>query len=60
MMLHIRYQGSRSCGFRQKECFTFFLFYNNTCKTLDPGAEHFRSQGHDLKKLGAGLLGDAT
>ena len=29
-------------------------------KTCDPGADPYLAQGHNLKKLGRGLLGDAT
>ena len=35
MMLHIKYQGSRPCGFRKEYLFSCFLFII-LCKTCDP------------------------
>ena len=54
MMLHTRYQGSRPCGFRQ-EAISYFP-YRGLCKTFDPRAGHFWSQGHNLNKLRRSLL----
>ena len=58
MMLHIKYQGSRPCGFRQ-EIFSCFP-YISLCKTCDSRGGLFLTQGHYLNKLGRGPLGDAT
>ena len=53
MMLHTKYQGSGSCGLRQKNCFTFSLYYSYAYVehvTLWTG--HLLPQGHNLNKLG--------
>ena len=59
MVLHTKYQGSRPCGFRQKDVFMFFpiLVYVNH---VTPGRGHFWPKGHNLIKLVRGLQGDAT
>ena len=59
MMLHTKYQGSRPCGFRQEDYFMFLLL-NAYVKHVTPGWGHFWPKGHNLNKLGRGLLGDAT
>ena len=56
MMLHTKYQGSRPCGFRQEDFFTFSL-YKPMSNNLPPGAG---PQGYNLNKLGRGPLGDAV
>ena len=57
MMLHIKYQDSRSYGFRQR--FFHVFHYISQCKTCDPRGGAIWSQGHDLNKLGRGPPGDA-
>ena len=55
MILHIKYQGSRPCGFRQ-EVFSSCTLY----KTCDPrGGAIFGPRGIILKKLVEPLLDDA-
>ena len=58
MMLHTKYQGSRTCGFRQDfSCFP----YISLCKTCDPpGWAYFWPKGDNLDKLGRSSLDDAT
>ena len=58
-MLHTKYQGSRHYGFRQEELF-HVSSYISLCKASDPKGGHFWPHGHNLKKLGRGLQGDAT
>ena len=54
MMLHTKYQGSRSYGFRQED-FVMFFPYISLCKTCDPrDGAIFGPQGHNLNKLGRG------
>ena len=57
MMLHTKYQGSRSCGFRQED---FFMFLPSKAyeKHVTPEASHFWPQGYNLNKLGRGSLDD--
>ena len=58
MRLHIKYQGTRFCGFRQEK---FFMFaYISLCKTCDPDAALFLAHKHNLNQLGRGLLVNAT
>ena len=53
MMLHAKYQGSWSCALRQKDCFTFSLYYKNAyVEHVTLGAGHLLPQGHNLNKLG--------
>ena len=59
MMLHTKYQGSRPCGFRQKDFF-MFLPISVYVKHVTPGAGHIWPQGHNLNKLVRGPQGDAT
>ena len=59
MMLHTKYQGSKSYGFRQEDFFMFSPIYVNV-KHVTPGAGHFRPQGYNLNKLGRNSLGDAS
>ena len=54
MMLHTKYQDSRTCGFRTRRFFMFPL------KHVTPGVGPFLPQGHYLNKLIRGPLGDAT
>ena len=54
MMLHTKYQGSRSHG-SDKKIFSCFP-YISLCKTCDPLVRH----AYNLNKLGRGPLGDAT
>ena len=54
MMLHTKYQGSRTYGFRQEDFFMFFPIY----KPMGQGL--FWPQGHNMNKLGRSPLGDAT
>ena len=59
MMLHNKYQGSLSCGFRQDifSCFPYINLYI----TCDPwGVAICRPQEHNLNKLGRGPLDDAS
>ena len=58
MMLHNKYQSSRPYGFRQ-EYFSFFSLYKPIKNVTQDGA-HFWPQGHNLNKIGRGLLVDAT
>ena len=55
MMLHIKYLGSRPCGFRQEDfsCYP----YISLCKPVTPGAGPFLAPGNNLNR---GPLGDAT
>ena len=55
-MLHTEYQDSRACGFRPGDFFMFCLYK----KYMTPGRDYFWPQGHNLNKLGRGLLGHAT
>ena len=57
-MLHTKYQVSRPCGFRQEEFFVL-LPIQAYVKHMIPGVGNFWPQGHNLNKLGRGLLGDA-
>ena len=50
MMLHTKYQGSRSYGFRQADFVMFSL--HSLCKTCDPQNRAILAQGHNLNKLG--------
>ena len=59
MMLHIKYQGSRPCGFRQEDFF-MFLPLKAYVKHVTPGRGHFWPQCYNLNKLGRGLLDDTT
>ena len=59
MMLHTKYQGSRRYGFRQEDFFKVF-HYISLCKECDPETGAFWPQGHNCKKIGKGLQGDAT
>ena len=54
-MLYTKYQGSRSCDFRQEDSFMFSLYKPYGMKNLRP-----MGRGHNLNKLGRGPLGDAT
>ena len=58
MMLHTKYQGSRSYGFRQEDFVMFFPI--SLVKHVTPGRGHFWTQEHKLNKLGIGRLGDDT
>ena len=59
-MLHAKYQDSRQYDFRQEDSFHIF-HYISLCKTCDPGGGTiFGPFGHNLNKLGRGLLADAT
>ena len=42
-----------------KKMFFMFSLYK-PLKNVTPGAGHFWPEGHNLNKLGRGLLGDAT
>ena len=42
-----------------KKMFFMFSLYK-PIKNVTPGAGHFWPEGHNLNKLGRGLLGDAT
>ena len=55
MMLHIKYQGSRPCGFRQEEflCFPHISQY----KTYDPRDKAFLPHGHNLNEFVRDPLG---
>ena len=55
VMLHNKYQGSRSYGFRQKDFFFFAIAY---VKHVTPWSGRFWPQGDNLNKLGRGPLGD--
>ena len=58
VMLHTKYQGSKSYGFRKEE---FFMFpYISLCKTCDPRERAICGPGEYLNKLGRGILGNAT
>ena len=59
VMLHMKYQGSRTYGFRQEDFFHVYP-YISLCKTCEHGAGHFWPKGHNLKTLGRGPHGDAT
>ena len=53
MILHTKYQDSGSCGLRQKDCFTFSLYYYNAyVEHVTLWAGHLLPQGHNLNKLG--------
>ena len=54
-MLHSKYQGSMPCGLDKKILLCFPSI--SLCKIFDP---QFWPQGHNLIKLGRGLLDDAT
>ena len=54
MILQAKYQGSRSCGFRQVFPIQTYV------KHVILGWGHFWPQGLNLNKLGRGSLGDAT
>ena len=58
MMLHTKYQGSRSCGFRQEDFHVCPCI--SLCKTCDPRGGPFLPQGYNLNKLGRGSQGVAT
>ena len=58
MILHTRYKGFRSCGFRQEDFFSFS--YISRFKYVTPQVGRFWTQGHNSKKLGRGPLDDAT
>ena len=54
MMLHTKYQGSRSYGFRQED---FVMFSpKSLCKTCDPQMGLFLAQVHNLNNFGRGPL----
>ena len=57
LMLHTKYQDSRSCGFGQKVMFSFYKPMLNMCT---PKSGQIWTQGHNLNKLDRGLLNDAT
>ena len=59
MMLHIKYKGTRPCGFRQ-DFFSCFAYISLCVKHVTPRQGHFWPQGHNLNKLGRGLQGGAT
>ena len=59
MMLHTKFKGSRSYGFRHEDFYMFsLLILCKKCVSLD-GA-FFSPQGHNLNKLGKGPPVDAT
>ena len=58
MMIHIKYLGSRLCGFRQEEFF-MFLSIKAFVKPVTPEAGPFLPLGYNLNKLGRSSL-DAT
>mgnify|MGYP001418905883 CR=1 FL=1 len=59
MILHTKYQSSRSDGFREEDFLRFS--YIRLCTTDKPlGQGHFWPGGHDLNKLGRGPLDDTT
>ena len=54
-MLLTKYLGSKSCVFLDKQ--DIFIFPNiSLSKTCDPRAGPFLPQGHNLNKIGRGLL----
>ena len=57
-MVHTKYYDSMPCDFRQEDVFHVSLY--KPIKNVTPGAGHFWPEGHNLNKLGRGLLGDAT
>ena len=59
MMLHIKYPGSRPCGFRQEDFFMILPILVNV-KHVTPRAVFFWPKGHNLIKLVRGPQGDAT
>ena len=50
VMLHTKYQDSRSYGFRQDD-YSCFSPYKPMFSMWPPGWGHFQPQGHDLQKL---------
>ena len=60
MILHTKYQGSRTRGFRQEDFFMLLPIYISLCKTCDPGAGHFWPKGYNLNKLGRSPLDYTT
>ena len=59
MMLHIKHQCSRPCGFRQEDVFKFP--YISLCKIfVTRGGPIFGPRDIICIKLGRGLLGDET
>ena len=59
MMLHTKYQGSRTIRFRQED-FNMFSLCKHMYKMCPPGPGHFWPQGYNLNKLGRSPLDDAT
>ena len=59
MMLHTKYQGSRSYGFRHEDFFFQYFHYKGLVKQCDLGLGYFWPQGRYFNKLGRGPLGDA-
>ena len=58
-MLHTKYQGSRTYGFRQEDFFMFSL--PRPMHIMRPlGRGHFWPNGRNWNKLGIAILGDAT
>ena len=57
VMLHFKCQGSMPCGFRQEDLFHASP-YISLCIACDPGVGYFWPRGHNLYKLGRGLLGN--
>ena len=60
MMLLNKYRGSRPYGFRQEYFFQFFPYISLCKQNVTRGWSHFWPQGHNLNKIGRGLLVDAA
>ena len=59
MMIHIIYEGSRPCGFRQEDFFHVFPT-SDYVKHVTPRVGPFFAPWLNFNKLGRGLLVDAT